>query len=252
MAKEDFREKIEKLNEHGIVKICADFYIKPKQRGSNFFVKSPVSADKTWSCCLYPSNNRFYDFAGGQGGDIVGFISYVQGLNNWESLELLSDFYGISGTSERSREERRRMIQKQQQEERRRTERQQGFHNALFAFVDDLKAQLIKYRTALEKGKLEPFSDLWAYILKEAQRTEYKLDILTAADMGTYRRLKPNPDLGLSSDRPMWLLDVLDIMEESGVFHATQEEITEIQAQYRFEMCGRKPGAADRRCGVEW
>lgn len=252
MSKEDFKENVEELNKYGIIRIVTDFYMEPRRRGSNFFVKSPISHDKTWSCCLYPSSNRFCDFAGGnRSGDIIGFISYIRGLNNWESMRLLCDHYGISGIDERNREERRRMIEKQRQEERRKAKRQQDFHNALFALVGDLKAQMIKYRAALEKGEVEPFSDLWTYVLNELQRISYRLDILCCADMTTYRRMKPNPELGLPSDRPAWLLDCLGILEESGAFHATESEIAEIKEQYRFEMCERKPGV-DRRCNIAW
>lgn len=102
----------------------------------------------------------------------------------------------------------------------------------------------------LEKSKIEPFSDLWAYILNELQRTSYKLDILTGADQHTYRRMKPNVESGLPSDRPEWLLDTLDILKETGYFIVTAAELSEIKAQRDFEL-KRKPGA-DRRCCVTW
>lgn len=243
--------KIEELNRIGIIRITADHYMEPRRRGSNFFVKSPISTDKTWSCCLYPSNNRFCDFAGGnKSGDAIGLISYVRGLNNWEALKLLCDYYAISDTGEQDREERRRAIQLQQAEERKRAARKQEFYKALFDEIDRLKDWLNKYRLVLEKGKIEPFSDLWIYTLEQIQRLEYALDILTCADMATYRRMKSNPDLGLSSDRPAWLLDCLAILAEVGVFEATEGEIKEVTAQRNFELC-RMPGR-DRRCKVEW
>lgn len=251
MAKVDFKEGTEKLNEYGIIKACADFYMEPKRRGSNFFVKSPESSDRTWSCCLYPANNRFCDFANGnKSGDIVGFYAYIKGLNQWKALQELSAYYGLSG-GKHDKEEARRRIQRQQQEERKKADRKREFYNALFSEIEDLKSRLGKYRLVIEKGEIEPLSDLWCYVLDEIQRTEYRLDILTATDMGTYRRLKPNLDLGLSSDRPAWLLDCLSVLQEIGAFYATQGELEEIRAQHRFEMCGRKPGA-DRRCCISW
>lgn len=247
MSKEDFREKIEKLNEIGVLKIAADFYQTPDSKG---FVKSPATPDKTRSCKLYPSSNSFFDYAGNRGGDIIAFVAYVKGLNNWEAMKLLSDYYSLSGTDERSREERRRMIQKQRQEERKRAERQQAFHKALFALIDDLKAQEDKYRLVLEKSKIEPFGDLWTYVLNELQIVSYKLDILTGADQRTYRRMKPDITKGIASDRPQWLLDVLSILQEAGVFAPTAAEISEIRAQRDFEL--RRKAGIDRRCAIEW
>lgn len=247
MSKEDFRMKIEELNRIGIIRIVTDFYMEPDSR---LFVKSPKTADKTRSLKLYPNTGRFYDFATSTGGDIIGFIAYLQGCNQWQALQTLSTYYGLSSDRRRDKEEARQRIQRQQAEERKRAARKQAFHNALFGEIDRLKDKLGKYRLVLEKGKIEPFSDLWAYVMNEIQGAEYRLDILTAADMATYRRMKPNSDLGLSSDRPAWLLDCLSILAEVGAFEATEEEIREITAQRAFELC-RAPGR-DRRCCVEW
>lgn len=80
---------------------------------------------------------------------------------------------------------------------------------------------------------------------------ERKLDILCAADQGTYRRMKPDAAAGLSSDRPQWFLDVLTILAEDGAFQATQSELTEIQAQRDFELLERQP-EKDRICSIAW
>ena len=113
-----------------------------------------------------------------------------------------------------------------------------------------MKDWLNKYRLVLEKGELEPFSDLWTYVVNEIREAEYRLDVLTAADMDEYRRMKSNPAQGLPSDRPQWILDCLAILAEVGVFEATEEEIKEITVQRDFEL-RRAPGR-DRRCCVEW
>lgn len=49
--KQDFSFTNEELNQKGIVAVCRDTYMHPKRRGANFFVKSPLSTDKTWSLC---------------------------------------------------------------------------------------------------------------------------------------------------------------------------------------------------------
>lgn len=249
MAREDFREKIEELNRIGIIKVCNDFYHAPNSR---LFVKSPATSDKSWSMKLYPATNTFCDFANGnKGGDVVRFVSYIQGVDNWQALKLLEEYYGLSDSRQHDKEEARRRIQRQQQQERKRVARQQEFKAALYGEISRLKAQEQNYKDIIEKSKIEPFSDAWAHILNELPRITYRLDILTAADMTAYRRLKPNAELGLSSDRPEWLLDVLAILAECGAFQATQAEIGEIQEQYAFEACHRSPGK-DRGCKLLW
>lgn len=250
MSKKDFEMRIEELGRIGILRIATDHYMEPRRRGSNFFVKSPISSDRTWSCCLYPSNNRFCDFAGGnKSGDIIGFYAHIKNCNQWQAFQELSAYYGLSGRQQ-DKEEARKRIQRQQAEERKKAARKQAFHNALFSEIDRLKDWLSKYRLVLEKGELEPFSDLWTYVVNEIREAEYRLDVLTAADMDEYRRMKSNPAQGLPSDRPQWILDCLAILAEAGVFEATEEEIREITAQRDFELC-RVPGR-DRRCKIEW
>lgn len=248
MSKEDFRTKNQELSEKiGIIRIVTDFYMEPDSR---LFVKSPKTADKTRSLKLYPNTGRFYDFATSTSGDVVGFVAYLQGCNQWQALQILSAYYGLSSDRQRDKEEARKRIQRQQAEERKKAARKQAFHAALFGEIDRLKDKIGKYKATLQKSKTEPFSDLWAYVMNEIQGAEYKLDILTAADMDEYRRMKSNPAQGLPSDRPQWILDCLAILAEVGVFEATEEEIKEITAQRDFEL-RRAPGR-DRRCCVEW
>lgn len=235
----------------GIVRVVSDFYQTPRKKGSVFFVKSPATHDKTASLAIYPNSNRFCDFANGNhSGDIIGFISYVRGCNNWEALQTLKDFYGLADAREQEKEEIRRRLELQQEQERRKEERKQSFYRALWEQIDHLKRWAVLYSTAIERQLYEPFSDEWCYCVTELQTTEYKLDILTGADCKAYPRMKAYCE-NLPSDRYKWLLDCLAVLQEYGVFQATEEEIKEITAQRDFELT-RKPGAAVRRCGVEW
>ena len=235
----------------GIVRVVSDFYQTPRKKGSVFFVKSPATSDRTASLAIYPNSNRFCDFANGNhSGDIIGFVSYVRGCNNWEALQTLKDFYGLADSREQDRQEAQRRIQLQQQEERRKEERRQAFYRALWGEIDRLKRWEYIYRTSIEKTVFEPFSDTWAYCVNELQKTEYWLDILTGADCKAYPRMKAYHE-NLPSDRYKWLLDVLAVLAEGGAFTATQEELREIKVQAAFEV-QRKPGAAVRRCKIEW
>lgn len=98
MSRLDFEKGIEELNRIGIIRITTDHYMEPRRRGSNFFVKSPISTDRTASLALYPSSNRFCDFAGGnKSGDVVGLYAYIKNCNQWQALQELSAYYGLSG-----------------------------------------------------------------------------------------------------------------------------------------------------------
>ncbi len=249
--KQDFRLAREELNSIGILRVSTDFYARPKRKGSCYFVKSPKSADKHDSMALYPGSNRFVDFAnGGESGDIISFVAYTKGSNQWEALQTLRDFYGLTNAREENQAETRRRILLQQRQEREREERKRAFRAALLGQISDLRQWADICGAALEKGLYEPFSELWAYCIREREKAEYKLDILCAVDSQEYPRLKACNE-SLPSNRFQWLLDSLAILAECGAFQATREELKEIQEQAAFEL-RREPGAAVRRCSIEW
>lgn len=248
--KEDFTHAKEELQRIGIKRVAADFYAEPKRKGSVFFVKSPATTDKHESLALYPGSNRFVDFAnGGHSGDVVGFVSYIRGCNNWQALKELQSYYGLADARKRDRQEIRRKIQRQRQQEQEKRQRQQAFKTALFGRTDDLQRWANIYRLALKNRLYEPFSDMWCYIMDELQQTQYKLDILCSSNQSEYRFMKYSDRL--PSDYPQWLLDSLAILEECGAFQPTREEVKEITAQRNYELT-RKPGGAVRRCEIEW
>lgn len=239
--KSDFTLAKEELQRIGIKRVAADFYAEPKRKGSVYFVKSPATHDKTASLALYPNSNRFTDFANGNlSGDCIAFVAYIKNINQWQALKELQTYYGLTDAREHDRQEAQRRIQLQQEQERRKEERRQAFYRALWTQIDDLKRWAVIYSTAIEKAVFEPFSDTWAYCVNELQKTEYRLDILCAADCKAYPRMKAYHEY-LPSDRYKWLLDVLAVLAEGGAFTATEEELREIKAQAAFEV-QRKPG----------
>lgn len=236
--KQDFIIINNTLNQRGIVAVCRDMYMQPKRRGVNYFAKSPASADRTWSLCLYPSSNRYCDFANANhNGDIVGFMAYIKNINQWQALKELESYYGLIGAKETDKQDAQRRIRIQQEQERRKEERKQTFYAALWSQIDRLEQCAVNYHTAISKQLYEPFADEWAYCLNELQKTEYKLDILTGADCKTYRRLKPYSQ-DLSSDYYQWLLDCLAVLQEDGAFQATPKEIKELKTQAAYRTLG--------------
>lgn len=249
--KSDFTIAKEELNRIGIMKICLDFYIEPKKKGSVFFTKSPSTSDKTFSLALYPSSNRFCDFANGNySGDVVGFVSYIKGINNWQALKELQAFYGLANAKKLDRQEIRRRIRLQQEQERQKEERYKAFYQALWGEIDRLKRWENIYKVIIKKQIYVPFTNEWCYCIKEQQKINLQLDILCAVDSKVYARMKPNPSIGLSSDRPQWLLDTLAILAEYGSFKATKTELQEITAQRDFELT--RKSETDRRCSIKW
>ena len=138
--KSDFKLAIPDLNRIGIVRVSKDFYTEPKRKGTVFFVRSPAGTDRTASLALFPNSNRFTDFSNANySGDIIGFVAYVKGCNQWQALKELQAYYGLTDSREQDRQEAQRRILLQQQEERRKEERRQAFYRALWEQIDDLK-----------------------------------------------------------------------------------------------------------------
>ena len=243
----DFQLIKEKLNEIGIYRVSSDLYYQPNSKG---FVKSPETTDKTPSCKLYSESNTYCDFANGnKGGDIISFVAYTRRLNNFEALKLLAEYYRIDTNDGKSEEERKRLVQKLKYERNQKRQRKKDFYRSLYGLIDKLKNDEEKLKNGIKS--LAPFCDDWCKHINELQIISYKLDILCAADMYTYRRMKPKPSNGIGSDRPLWLLDCIEILKEYGYFTPTQEEIAEIKEQYKFELTERKTGV-DRVCKVDW
>ena len=212
------------------------------------FILSPFGKEKTASCKLYP--HSFYDFSSGIGGDCIRFVSLVLGIDNWQACQYLVQAFSLpislSGAADHYGKIERRKRELQRQEER-----QQEFKAALQEEINNLKEWEQIYQSAVNGKIFYPLSSDHGFVQSELQKVSRKLDVLCAADQDTYRRMKPKVELGLSSDRPQWLLDTLAILAEDGTFQATQGELTEIQAQRDFELLERQPGK-DRTCSVTW
>lgn len=124
--KSDFVAANEQLNQRGIVSICTDLYMRPQRKGNLYYVKSPVTADRHASLCLYPTTNTFVDYAnGGQHGDVIGLIAYIQKCNQWQALQILQDYYGLSDNKGRDKRVIQQQIRSQQSAERQKTKRKQ-------------------------------------------------------------------------------------------------------------------------------
>lgn len=139
------------------------------------FIKSPFQDEKTASCKLYECS--FYDFSTNVGGDLIKFTALVLGTNNWEACEYLIQAFSLpialsDGTDHREE------IEQRQREQKRHQEKEWRFKGAWLQEVDRLKKWERIFTLAIEKQVFPPMSDLWAYSMKELQKTSYRLDVL--------------------------------------------------------------------------
>lgn len=212
------------------------------------FILSPFSKEKTASCKLY--RNSYYDFSTAAGGDLIKFTAGILNANNWEACKYLVQAFSLpislSGSTDHREE-----IERRQREQQRQQKREKEFKAALLAEIGSLKTWEQACQRAIDLEIYSPWSEMRSYVMSELQKVTYKLDILCGSNMEAYRRMKPDIKNGISSDRPQWFLDVLAVLQEDGVFQATQSELEEIKAQRDFELLERQPGK-DRVCGVAW
>lgn len=169
---ENFKDKIPALNHIGIIQVCLEFYEVPDKRG---FVHSPVTKDRTRSLKLYEKTNSFCDFANGNvGGDCIKFVSYVRSISNWEALQLLCEFYGLSD----NRKPDKTRLQQQEAQRQREKAKKELKKKLWVAEVDRLKEQAGLYEKILDSQHIKPLSDIWCYCKNQEQLLKYRLDVL--------------------------------------------------------------------------
>ena len=86
-------EYIEQLKAIPLKNILEEIYgIELQKRGSRYYCK--IRDEKTASCAIYP-NNTFYDFGGGEGGDTINLVEYMENCDRRTAMEKLSQLYHI-------------------------------------------------------------------------------------------------------------------------------------------------------------
>lgn len=238
--KKDFkqiREKVEILD-------VAHYLMKQGKRPTLFYYPD----ERTASIKIYSNIQSFYDFGRAIGGDCIKLYSHVKKCNSWIAIQELRKLYNVE--KEPDKEGVREKIQQREAELKKQQQREQEFKVAWRKEVEFLKWWEEICKKTLEEKRFPPFSESQASLVAELQKVSYKLDVLCAVNQKDYQRLKPEAQRGFSSDRPQWLLDILLILKEDGLFAATQEELEEIQVQWDFER-NRTPGV-DRKFRITW
>ncbi len=70
-------------------------YVKLKKAGRNYLGLCPFHAERTPSFTVSPDKNMFYCFGCKAGGDVVSFVSKVEGLTYFEALQQLAKEAGV-------------------------------------------------------------------------------------------------------------------------------------------------------------
>ena len=78
----------------GIVDVIGR-YVKLHRQGRNYVGLCPFHHEKTPSFTVSPDKNLFYCFGCKAGGDVVSFVSKVEGLTYFEALQQLAKEAGI-------------------------------------------------------------------------------------------------------------------------------------------------------------
>ena len=135
--------------------------------------------EKTPSIKIYSKTGSFYDFGRNIGGDSIRMWSHVKGCDNWTALQELSAVYGVStdlNTADRKSIAERIEAQKAAQKEREQDEKRR--QKQWVMQVDRLKAQEELYNNLLESPHIQPFSDVWCWLINLKQIVSYRLDFL--------------------------------------------------------------------------
>ena len=158
----------------GILDVCRDFYMDPIKRGCRYWVKSPCNEDKHPSLALWPDSNTFTDFSNGNyGGDMIGFISYVKGINAWQAIGVLRERYGLS-TSPTDAQDRHREVAIEKEKEQALKTKRDAYRRAWNEEVE--KQKRLEERIDNLLSIAEPMSDTWCRLIDYGQSVSYWLD----------------------------------------------------------------------------
>ena len=96
-------------NNNDIVDVVSQ-YVHLKRSGRNYFGLCPFHSEKSPSFAVSPDKQIFHCFGCGVGGNVIHFISKIEGINFRESLELLAERANITLPQIETTEEEQRNL----------------------------------------------------------------------------------------------------------------------------------------------
>ncbi len=116
-------------------------YVSLKRAGSNLKGLCPFHSEKTPSFVVYPSDNSFYCFGCGIGGDAVTFVKQMEHLDYVDAVEFLAKRAGITIPASGARGYEEKRVDKSRFLKMN-TDAARFFHKCLFSEDADAKAAL--------------------------------------------------------------------------------------------------------------
>ena len=136
------RETIEEILLRTDIQTLIGGYVSLKRAGTNLKALCPFHSEKSPSFTVYPTNNSFYCFGCGAGGDQISFIMRMEHLDYPDAVQFLAKRAGITvvdsdvgNYSQQPRFDKKRMYQMN-------TDAARFFNKCLFANTPDAKAAL--------------------------------------------------------------------------------------------------------------
>ena len=87
---------IEEIKSRNPIEDVMSSYVTLMRAGSNMLCSCPFHSEKTPSCTVFLSEQSFYCFGCGAGGDVITFIRRIENFGYIEALEYLSKRAGIN------------------------------------------------------------------------------------------------------------------------------------------------------------
>ena len=87
---------IDEIKQRNPIEEVMSSYVTLKRAGSNMLCSCPFHSEKTPSCTVFLSQQSFYCFGCGAGGDVITFIRRIENLGYVEALEHLAKRAGIN------------------------------------------------------------------------------------------------------------------------------------------------------------
>lgn len=135
--------------------------------------------EKTASLKIYPKTQSFYDFGRGIGGDSIRLWSHIKGCDNWSAMNEIAALYGVP--TDLNETDRKNIVAKIKRQEKAQKERKQDEKHRQKQWVmqvDRLKAQEELCNNLLESTHIQPFSDVWCWVINLKQIVSYRLNCL--------------------------------------------------------------------------
>ena len=87
---------IDEIKSRNPIEDVMSSYVTLKRAGANMLCSCPFHSEKTPSCTVFLSQQSFYCFGCGAGGDVITFVRRIENLGYVEALEFLAKRTGIN------------------------------------------------------------------------------------------------------------------------------------------------------------